>query len=214
MTARPPWFPDWSGKPAVLVASGPSASAVELDRARGLAHVLAINESWRLAPWADAVYGADFRFWLAKAGLPDFAGLKITGEERAARDWPDIHAIKLRRGFDRIVTDELGVVGWGGNSGFHAVNLAVQFGARRLVLVGYDMHVEAGLHWHGPHPKGFNNPNPKSIERWRRMLDAVALDLAGLGVGVINCSPSSALKAYARMPLDEALGLTVEAAPC
>ena len=212
MNARPPWFPDWSGKPAVLVASGPSASAVDLDLARERAHVLAVNESWRLAPWADALYAADFRFWAAHVGVPDFDGLKIAGEERAARDWPEeVHAVKIRRGFDRIVTDELGTVGWGGNSGFHAVNLAVQFGARRLLLVGYDMHVEAGLHWHGPHPKGFNNPNVKSVERWRRMLDAVALDLAAMGVGVINCTPGSALRAYAFMELGEALGLNVEA---
>lgn len=98
-----------------------------------------------------------------------------------------------------------GVLGWGGNGGFHALNLAVQFGAKRIVLVGYDMRCDLGLHWHGKHPTGLNNPTPRNVERWRRVIDEAAPILAALGVTVINASPVSMLTAYPKMSLSEAL---------
>jgi len=99
----------------------------------------------------------------------------------------------------------VGVIGSGGNSGFQALNLAVQFGAKRIVLVGYDMRVDAGLHWHGAHPHGLNNPSAGSVMRWAATLDAQAPLLKRLGVEVLNASPVSALKAYPKVRLEDVL---------
>lgn len=93
----------------------------------------------------------------------------------------------------------------GGNSGFQALNLALQLGCRDLILVGFDMHVRNGEHWHGRHPRGLNNPTAETTERWRVALDSQADFLKGLGARVINASPSSALTAYPKMTLTEAL---------
>ncbi len=97
------------------------------------------------------------------------------------------------------------MLGWGGNSGFHALNLAVQFGARRIVLVGYDMTVRNGLHWHGAHPRGMNNPTETNTRRWARVLDDQAERIASLGVEVLNASPVSALTAYRRVKLEDVI---------
>lgn len=97
------------------------------------------------------------------------------------------------------------VIGWGGNSGFQAVNLAAHFGVRRIVLVGFDMQLRTGIHWHGRHGRGLNNPTRHNVERWRRVLDQAAPALAALGVEVVNVSPVSALTAYPKMSLEEAL---------
>lgn len=101
--------------------------------------------------------------------------------------------------------DKFGVLGAGGNSGFQALNLTVQTGAARIALVGFDMHLAGGVHWHGRHSGGLNNPIPSTVAGWRAGLDAAAPKLAALGVEVVNCSDQSALQAYRRQSLEEFL---------
>jgi hypothetical protein len=137
--------------------------------------------------------------------VPDFAGLKLSQDPVAVKLFPEIGQVTCVRKTDEMLLDEPGVIGWGGNSGFHAINLAAQFGARRIVLVGYDMTMKNGLHWHGAHPRGLNNPTKGNVDRWRRAIDGGAPVLEAAGIEVINATPDSALQAYPFMPLEEAL---------
>lgn len=91
------------------------------------------------------------------------------------------------------------------NSGFTALNLAVQFGAPKVLLVGFDVRVDKGLHWHGQHDRRLNNPNVERTVRWRKILDDAAPALAAHGVEVINCSSVSALTAYLKVPFEQAI---------
>ena len=59
---------------------------------------------------------------------------------------------------DRLQTD--GTVGWGGNSGFQALNMVVNFGCKRIILVGFSLIGKAGLHWHDPYQI---RKNPTSV---------------------------------------------------
>lgn len=96
-----------------------------------------------------------------------------------------------------------GIIGWGGNSGFHALNLVAQFAAAKIILVGYDMRLDKGLHWHAKHEG--NNPLQKNVDRWRKSIDNASVVFDALGVPVINASPISTLLAYPKMSLQEAL---------
>jgi hypothetical protein len=98
-----------------------------------------------------------------------------------------------------------GEIGWGGNSGFHAINLLFQFGCRKVVGVGFDMTLVHGIHWHGRHPAGLNNPRQASIDKWRSRLDAQRPILDRLGLEFVIGSPGSALTAFAKLPFEEAL---------
>ena len=191
---------DWAGATAVVVASGASAKDAWIEAAKGKARVLVINDSWRLAPWADALYACDLRWWRKESGAAEFNGERITQDARAAADY-GLRKVTLERR-DEILTETPGVLGWGGNGGFHALNLAVQAGAKRIVLMGYDL---VGEHWHGRHPAGLNNPTPSLLAKWAKVLDAQAPRLAALGVEVLNASPRSALTAYPRVPLEAAI---------
>ena len=202
---KPDWFQDWSDRPVVIVASGPSAFDVNLDVARGRVRVVALNSSYRLCPWADMVYGCDAKWWISENGLPDFHGLKVSGQPRPAEMYQDIRHVNVLATDDRFTMDPLGTVGSGGNSGFQALNLVAQFGARQIILVGYDIRIDLGLHWHGSHCVGLNNPNERLMFRWRRGLDHAASALAGLGVEVLNASPVSALTAYEKIHFEEAV---------
>jgi hypothetical protein len=139
--------------------------------------------------------------------LPEFGGLKLCQDSIVAhRPAWGIRAVTVHRGQDQLLVDTFGELGWGGNSGFGAINLAVQFGASRIILVGFDMRIDKGLHWHGAHKGALSNPNPGNVLRWRRVIDEAAPVLAALGVEVVNTSMISALGAYPKMDFVEAIG--------
>lgn len=98
-----------------------------------------------------------------------------------------------------------GRIGWGGNSGFQALNLAAVLGCRRIVLVGYDMHLEDGPHWHGRHDGPLNNPLPGKVSQWIQRLDGAAVELRERGIEVINASLNSALTGFRKAPFAVAL---------
>lgn len=188
----------WAGETIVCVAAGPSGVDADLSIARGRARVIVVNESWRLAPWADLLYACDGKWWeVAQPDPAAFAGLRVTQDNRAARLY-GLRTVELTRGQDRILTDRPGALGWGGNGGFHALNIAAQSNPGRILLVAFDFQ---GEHWHGRHAKGLNNPAQASLARWARTLDAQAPAFAALGIHVVNCSPDSALTAYPKTTL-------------
>lgn len=200
-------FPDWTGQTAVLVASGPSASDVPLDLAKGRARVMAVKDGWRLCPWADVLYACDHHWWEAHRGVVEFKGQRIAFDDRTIEKWRGMPTLKveIKRYVNDMRFDKIGHVGWGGNSGFHAVNLAAQFGAKKIILVGFDMRVDQGRHFFGDHPYTKNRPSQGSVDNWRPHFDKQAPVLAARGIEVINCSPVSTLKAYPKMTFAEAL---------
>jgi hypothetical protein len=119
------------------------------------------------------------------------------------RPW-GIQKLGINKNDDRLELVKLGTVGWAGNSGFHCLNLAVQLMAAKIILVGYDMTVAHGVHWHGRH-EGLNNPTERNVDRWRRCIDDAAEVISALGIQCINASPISALQNYPKMSLGEAL---------
>lgn len=198
------WFPKWPGETCVIVGGGPSAKDCNLELAKGLTRFIVINNSWELAPWAEVLYACDGRWWTFNKGADFFSGMKITRDKAAAEKY-GLRQINVLPNVYSIVTDQIGCVGWGGNGGFHSVNLAVQFGVKKIILVGFDMHVDAGVHWHGKHPPQMQNPTPYNIDRWRQMLDAVKPQMVTLGVKVINASQVSRLQRYPKMSFEEAI---------
>lgn len=191
-----------------IVASGPSASKVPVDLLKGKAKVIAINASWQLVPWADALYGSDFRWWYSVKGCPSFHGIKMTVDCRASEEKPwGIHHLRCAKVDDALEIKRIGTVGWGGNSGFNAFNFAVQLKPRLIILIGCDATVDHGTHWHGNHGDGLGNPRKAQMERWRRSFDrnSTVRAIAELGIKVINCSPISTIKSYPIMTLEEAL---------
>lgn len=192
-------WPDWSGDTVVIVASGPSAQGAPLDALKGRAKFIAVNESWRLCPWADMLYACDGAWWRSAKGALDFTGMKVTEEARAAEEF-GLLKVKVCRSCDVILTGMTGLLGDGGNSGFQALNLAVQFGAKNILLVGFDMTLANGEHWHGRHGNGLNNPRQNNIQRWLGARWSVPD-----GVCVVNCNPDSALTAFPRTSFVQAI---------
>jgi hypothetical protein len=107
---------------------------------------------------------------------------------------------------DRLVLAPLGTVGSGGNSGFQALNLAVQFGARRVLLVGFDMTDHFGVHWYGrASGNGRSNPAEWNFKRWRAAFAIASVQLKTAGVQVLNASDLSVLTCFPKVTLEQAL---------
>ncbi len=103
--------------------------------------------------------------------------------------------------FDRSVIHQ------GSNSGYQAINLACHLGAKRIILLGYDMQFgpEGQTHHHGDHPKGMNNPAEGLFKTWIERFATIVPDLERAGVEIINCTPDSALKCFPMAKLEEVL---------
>lgn len=154
-------FAKLKGRPCVVVASGPSLTAEDVDYCRNRAAVIVVNDNYKLAPWADVLYAADPEWWDLHQGAASFEGLRVTQDAGAARRWR-LHYIESRakQGFSL----EQGVIHQGDNSGFQAVNLAVLAECSPIVLLGFDMKMSSSKrHWFGDHPGLLNKDSPYKI---------------------------------------------------
>lgn len=140
--------------------------------------VIAINTTFRLAPWADHVYACDERWWN-----------EYHDEVRATcigRLWT--YYQKTADGFDLEQID-IPAAKTGGNSGVQAARHAITgLGATRIILVGYDMK---GTHWHGNHPQGFPNPTPDNFRHWIKHLGHLRREFPG--VEFLNATRDTAI---------------------
>jgi hypothetical protein len=200
------WWQDWRGECVAIVASGPSAKKAGVELLRERIHVIAIKENVDLCPWADVVYGCDAPWWVSRKGLHKFAGLRLAYDKTLPKHFPGIRTIDIKISTDAILTDQPGLVGSGGNSGFQALNVAVQFGVNGVILVGFDMDGKSGLHWYGPNKwAGTSNPSETNFARWKKAFEGAAQGLRDRGVAVINASSLSALKCFERKTIADAL---------
>lgn len=99
---------------------------------------------------------------------------------------------------------ESDMIAGGGNSGYQAIGLAALFGAKRILLLGYDMQRTDGqAHWHGVHKGGL--PNGKAFPHWIKNFGGLARDLRDAGILTINCTRKTALRCFPRVTVEQAL---------
>lgn len=161
---------------------------------------IAVNDAFTVAPWADMLYAADAKWWIYHCQTAlKFEGLKVTAQ----------NALPYKA---VMLLEQTGVTGFdpdpmkirtGGNSGYQAIHIAIHAGAARILLLGFDMR---GDHFFGKHPKGLRNPDPNSFKNWIQRFPA----LRNRGAEIINCTPGSALDAFPKMPIDEAIACCQE----
>lgn len=200
-----PWWPDWRGECVAIVASGPSIKGLDLSILRDRIHVIAIKVAIDLCPWAEVCYGCDAAWWIDRGGLPKYKGIKIC-HGVAAKHFADMRRVEIDMKSDAILVDEPLKLGNGGNSGFQAINLAVQFGATDIILMGIDCHERGGVHWYGRNKwNNANNPMGTNYNRWIKGFNAVTRELHRMGVTVTNASTQSEVKCFPRVPLAETM---------
>lgn len=198
----------WEGQTVAVLASGPSMTKeqAELIHRAGIPSI-AINTTYRLAPWASMLYAADPEWWmhsLNKSAL-EFQGLKVSCSK--VRDVLHIQHTG-RRGFDPNPSH----IRTGSNSGYQALHIAVHAGAKKIILLGFDMTSKHGNHWHKEHPNPLRTTAPETFESWIQAFTELSEVLKSMGVEVVNCSPSTALHCFRRASLENELATSSQPA--
>lgn len=184
-----------------IIASGPSLTVEDVNSLKGQ-RVICINDNYRLAPWADVLYACDGHWWdwhHDREELKAFKGRKITQDEAAANRY----GLEYIKSVDAPgLSRDPAYIHQGSNSGIQAINLAYHLGARRVVLLGYDMQATGDkAHWFGDHPTGFRS----KWDRWIPLYQRVADDAKLMGLEIINATRETALTCFQRKPLSSLL---------
>lgn len=178
-----------------VLATGPSLTQEDVDSLRGL-DVVAVSDAYRLAPWARCLHSSDARWWIAHP-----AAMKFCGERSCLESLPGVIQYLPA---DTVLEDRPHCLSTGRNSGYQAINIAIHKGARRILLLGFDMKRKgAHTHFFGRHPPSLEREHP--YDSWLERFDRLAPVLVARGVEVINCTPGSALKCFPMMRLSDAL---------
>jgi hypothetical protein len=186
----------------IVAAPGPSlthavANMAALRQQQGW-KILAINDAWRRLPFADAMYTSDGAWWDVHGDI-DFAGERWASQavnpdtDDDKVKWGRVDELRLNlvpalRG-DTFSTR--GPIHYGENSGFAGVNLAIQFGAVDVKLIGFDMQRTNGQeHFFGDHPEPLHNGS--DFPCFIRAFTNAAKSMPA-GVSITNCTTSTAL---------------------
>lgn len=222
---------EWVGATVAILAGGPSLTLEQfhrvgtLRRGSGWLRVIAVNDAYLLAPWADVCYFADSQWWEWQTkGVPKpvlglnadqvcaqfaaFAGQKCSIQNSGANIKDEAVHLLRNKHFpnhgDGISLDPRALA-TGRNSGFQAINLAILAGATKILLLGFDGKSDAQGrgHWFGEHPR--IAPADVFYEAMRKAFSAAERPIKEAGVSVVNCSPGSAIDSFPKVPIEEAL---------
>lgn len=208
-------LPAWAGGTAVVIGGGPSLTLEQVERVRtaqqgGRLNVVAVNNSYLLAPWADVLYFADSHWWGWHKDRPEylsFAGQRCTIQNSGA-NVTDLTVHMLRNANINNRTPGISLdpqmLMTGRNSSFQSMNLAILAGAKTVLLLGVDGRPAADgrTHWHDGHPR----PTPvAAYEDYRRGFSAAEHAITAAGVRVVNCSPGSGVDSFPKVALEDAL---------
>lgn len=201
----------YKGFTVVCIAGGTSLTQKQVDYCKEKGwKAIAVNNAYKLAPWADILYACDNKWWNWHNLVPEFKGLKITHEQQER--WEKIlrneHVEDLPDpSLDIIVSDGKSVfeenplghsqarIKHGSNSGFQAICMALLMGASRIILLGYDMKPRNGVsHWFGEHPEG--KQSDSRYADWLKEFPALRKFADMRGQVVINCSTYTDLKCF------------------
>jgi len=194
--------PIYLGETIYIVGGGPSLKDFDFSSLKDKITIV-VNKSFRHVPNPNAMYWSDTRLygWFQEeidamnclkvtnkpfpANAPGVTNLLNTGKHGLERD-------------PRCIRD-------GGNSGYAAINLAYHLGAKKIVLLGFDMKVDKSLsHYHGGYNQLTKIPDDALYKRLMLpSFDTIAQDLAQAKVKVYNANLQSAIECFPKITLAE-----------
>ena len=196
-----------SGDTVVCIATGPSLTVDQVETARRKCFRLFVcNNAYQVAPDAELLYAVNREWWEHYHGaVRDLPAEKWT-TNRVAADLYGLNWIAERDAPG--LSMEPGVIHHGHGSGASLVSMAHQKGARRILLLGYDLKYAPDYDGRrqqvGSSPRHFFGEYPPSMQHWPSVQVKAGVhvqlvewyrSVAAQGlVELVCCTPGSALE--------------------
>lgn len=172
-------------------------------------HIIGINVAYMLGNWVDMVFFGDKGFYLANQnGLALFPNLRVSClPSMGNNSW--IKCLPRDTEHARGISTSPKLVSWNGNSGAAAISVAAWAGAKRIILLGFDMKLSPTKtqHWHNLYGRGEIKEDKKLMAlpfaRHLRGFDQIAKDARKMGIEILNCSPESTITQFPKYSLKE-----------
>lgn len=196
----------WQSSTAYILGGGPSLKSMDLSPLHDK-RVIGVNNAYQLGDWVDVCWFGDSQWYdNHRERLEQFPGMRVHCCNRHA-DRPGTK--RIMRGKPVGIDPRPSFIAWNGNSGASAINLAYHFGAKRVVLLGFDMKFgDLGENnWHNDHKL----PSRKGRHPWDpypgflKNFPDIKRDADRLGFEIFNATPDSALDVFPKVKLEEVL---------
>ncbi len=203
--------PDKVIRNVVRGTSSPSAYSPYMSTLHSK-HVIGINVAYQLGDWVDMVFFGDGGFFLKyQAKLAEFPGLKVSCSPKTNNvNW--VKFLLRDKKHPRGISPNPKMVSWNGNSGAAAVSIAANAGARRIILLGFDMKVGEGddQHWHNLYGRSAGKGTERRarkmpFHRHLKGFPAIAEDAKRRKIEILNASPDSAIECFRKVSVKDLL---------
>jgi len=198
---------------SVLAGTSPPSVYSPYMEAIHKKHVIGINVAFMIGDWMDMVFFGDGGFFLKyKAQLAMFPGLKVTCHGGASgTSWVKFLGRDGKK--PRGISSAPNLVSWNKNSGAAAISVAAWAGAKRIILLGFDMSLNEGnrQHWHNIYGRGIIDIKDERkrkklpFARHLRGFPIIAEDARRMGIEIINASPQSTITEFRKVTVKEIL---------
>jgi len=175
-------------------------------------HIIGVNCAYLLGNWIDMVFfGDDGFFNKQEVGLAKFPGLRVTCHPKVVVDWIKVLARDPKY---YGISDNSRTVSWNHNSGAAAISIAANAGAKRIILLGFDMKLSSAndQHWHDLYKKGKivgKRQNKLPFGKQLVGFPQIAKDAKKRGIEIINANPDSAINDFKKVSIKELCGVLV-----
>ena len=192
----------WDKETVYIIGGGPSLQGFNFNHLLG-SNVIAINKAIFYYQMAQVLYWTDCRFYTwYKNDIDNFKCSKYTIKPQSNYA-SDVKLLK--RGVAHGLEESNDTLAHGNNSGYAAINLAYHLGAKRIILLGYDMGRDGEKsHFHDGYP---SRPTRDGVysEQFLPMFQSLNESLKKKGVNVMNASPYSRLQVFPKITHEQAL---------
>lgn len=185
-----------------IIGGGASLRGFDYSKLAGQ-KVIGINQACVYVPNLTAMYWAD-EDWAARnydTLSADPCKLRFCGRMHVA-DTVLLNGIKtLCDATPLVITGSTGLSAninhvCGNNSGSHAINLCINAGAKRIVLLGFDMKPK---HWHSDYTLAYDQ---SVYDGFLESINSIAA-VKPADVEIINCSMDSTIEVFPKVAFDD-----------
>lgn len=174
-------------------------------------HVIGINISFMIGDWIDFVFFGDPNFFLKyQVELAKFPGLKVSCAPNTEKV-PWVKYLAREGSHGKGISTNPYKVSWNANSGCAAISVAANAGAKRIILLGFDMKLGDNKmqHWHDVYHRGLatDQRRLKKLPFLRHMagFKEIMNDAKKRGIEILNANPDSAIVEVPKYKLEDLL---------